>query len=86
MSVYTADHGKMRSIWYTQDGREQFFRLSDDPSECHDRIAKPEEAERIKVWRKRLIEELKDRPEGFSDGKRLIPGCEYPADGRKFHS
>ena len=28
-------------------------------------------------WRKRLIVELRNRPEGFTDGKQLIPGRPY---------
>ncbi len=83
---HTLSDGKEKFIWFARDGREQFFRLSDDPSECHDLIAKPEEAERIEMWRRRLIEELKDRPEGFSNGKQLVSGCDYPADGRRYHS
>ncbi len=30
-------------------------------------------------WRKALVEELRGRPEGFSDGRQLIPGRPYPA-------
>ncbi len=30
------------------------------------------------LWRRRMVDILKHRPEGFSDGRRLIPGCEYP--------
>ena len=81
---HTLTDGKEKFIWFAQDGREQFFRLGDDPLECHDLIAKPEEAERIALWRQRLIDTLRDRPEGFSDGERLIPGCDYPRDGRHF--
>jgi hypothetical protein len=57
--------------------------LSDDPQECFDLIARPTEADRIAVWRKRMIETLRTRPEGFSDGNRLISGRDYPGDGRQ---
>ena len=30
-------------------------------------------------WRQRLIQVLRDRPEGFTDGERLLPGRPYPA-------
>jgi len=33
--------------------------------------------ERLSHWRERMIQELTDRPEGFCDGKTLIPGREY---------
>ncbi len=79
---HTLTDGREKFIWFARDGREQFFRLTDDPLECHDLIAEPDEADRIAMWRGRMIETLKDRSEGFSDGKKLIPGCDYPRDGR----
>lgn len=69
--------GREKFIWFVADGREQFFRLADDPHECHDLINQPEEAERIKHWRALLVKELKNRPEGFTDGLKLIPGRPY---------
>ncbi|MFC1719004.1 hypothetical protein ACFL6S_35460, partial [Candidatus Poribacteria bacterium] len=49
-----------------------------DPTECHNLAAIPEEAERLSHWRGLLVEELKNRAEGFTDGTRLIPGRSYP--------
>jgi len=66
--------GKEKYIWYTQTGREQFFVLSNDPNECHDRINDPAFTQRVALWRQRMIHTLQDRPEGFSDGKQLITG------------
>ena len=39
---------------------------------------------RVSPWRDRLIQQLRDRPEGFTDGTRLIPGQphEYLVPGR----
>ena len=76
---HTLTDGREKFIWFTADGREQFFRLTDDPTECHNLAGKPAEAGRIAYWRNLLIKELKDRPEGFSDGKKLFPGRPYPA-------
>jgi arylsulfatase A-like enzyme len=76
---HTLTDGKEKYIWFAADGREQFFRLTDDPTECRDLARKPEEARRISYWRGLLITELKDRPEGFADGARLIPGRPYRA-------
>ncbi|NQU43424.1 arylsulfatase [bacterium] len=71
--------GKEKYIWFAADGREQFFRLTDDPTECHDLSVDPREARRISLWRERLIHELQSRPEGFTDGVNLIPGRPYEA-------
>jgi len=75
---HTLTDGREKYIWFTKDGREQFFRLTDDPTECHDLAPEPGEADRIAAWRSRLIEQLEGRPEGFTDGKYLIPGRPYP--------
>ena len=75
---HTLTDGKEKYIWFVADGREQFFCLEDDPIECHDLVNDPDQAEHIAYWRRLLIEELKDRPEGFTDGKSLIPGQPYP--------
>jgi len=71
--------GKEKYIWFVADGREQLFDLSSDPMECHDLVGDPEAADRIVIWRERLIKELKGRPEGFTDGKRWIAGRPYPS-------
>jgi len=71
--------GREKYIWFVSDGREQFFRLTDDPAECRDLANRPQEADRVALWRARMVQELADRPEGFSDGARLIPGRPYPA-------
>ena len=71
--------GKEKYIWFVADGREQLFRLTDDPAECHDLAALPEEAERLSYWRRLLVNELRNRAEGFTDGTSLIPGRPYPA-------
>jgi len=74
---HTLTDGKEKYIWFVQDGRDQFFDLAADPTECHDLIADPSASERVSHWRNVLIQELAGRPEGFSDGKRLIPGRPY---------
>jgi hypothetical protein len=69
--------GQEKYIWFTEDGREQFFDLSVDPTECHDLGMDPEVAGRMARWRRRLAEALKDRPEGFSEGNSLVAGRPY---------
>ncbi len=69
--------GKEKYIWFVPDGGEQFFDLVCDPAERHDLAGSPEHVERIAAWRQRLVELLQGRPEGFSDGGRLVPGRPY---------
>ena len=70
--------GREKYIWFVRDGREQFFDLTEDPEERHDLIDSGDHQEIIARWRRRLIEVLEDRPEGFTDGEDLIPGRPYP--------
>lgn len=69
--------GKMKYIWFN-DGIEQLFDLECDPRECRNLSADPGYGSQLNTWRSRLIEKLGDRPEGFSDGERLIPNRDYP--------
>ncbi|MBT3341432.1 MAG: sulfatase-like hydrolase/transferase [Gemmatimonadetes bacterium] len=71
--------GQEKYIWFAGDGREQFFRLRDDPMECRDLAQVAAESGRLSHWRQHLVERLTGRPEGFSDGRSLIPGRPYPA-------
>ena len=48
------------------------FELSADLYECTNIAAKEEHAAEVTRWRDQLIAQLKDRPEGFTDGERLI--------------
>ncbi|MCW8132914.1 MAG: arylsulfatase [Planctomycetota bacterium] len=78
--------GREKFIWYTQTGREQFFDLAADPQECRDLIRSAPHAPRVDLWRKRMAAQLKDRPEGFSDGANLVAGRKHeyliPGPGR----
>lgn len=69
--------GREKYVWCVADGREQFFDLRQDPEERVNLAAAPAAAARVRRWRERLIGELKGRPEGFTDGERLIPGRPY---------
>ena len=63
-------------IWFPQRNEEQFFDLEKDPYELHNAINDKEYYERVKYLREILIRELKDRPEGYTDGEKLIEGCQ----------
>lgn len=70
--------GRWKYIWRPLDGTEQLFDLQADPREEHDLSKRPDHRATLEQWRARLIERLAGRPEGFSDGTRLIPGRPYP--------
>ena len=70
-------NGREKFIWFVADGCEQFFDLKADPNELHDLIADKERQAEIETWRQKMMAALVDRPEGFSDGEKLIPGCAY---------
>ncbi len=70
--------GHFKYIWRPLDGREHLFDLDADPQEDRDMAADPVAQDLLVNWRKRLIERLATRPEGFSDGQHLIPGRPYP--------
>jgi len=73
-------NGKEKYIWETISGKEQFFDLTEDPDEEHNRVEDPQYQQRVQLWRSRLIEVLAQRPEdGLSDGERLIAGESLPA-------
>lgn len=61
-------------IWYSTTGEEQYFDLQIDPTESHNAIHDEECQTRISVLRKHLIQELKNREEGYSDGISLKKG------------
>ncbi len=69
--------GREKFIWMPADGREQFFDLTIDPNECKNLVADSNYADRVTLWRERMINALADRPEGFTDGKSLIAGRPY---------
>ncbi len=75
----TLTDGREKFAWFVETGEEQFFRLDDDPHECRNLVNDSNEAERVAHWRRLLIDELRGRPEGFTDGERLIPGRTYQA-------
>ena len=61
-------------IWYSSSGEEQYFNLEGDPHELNNLINNPSYQERISELREHLIDSLSGRPEGYTDGKKLIPG------------
>ncbi len=70
--------GHYKYIWRPEDGSEQLFDLDKDAHEEHDLANKPTDAGMLKKWRASMASLLAGRPEGFSDGTRLIAGRPYP--------
>ena len=64
----------IKYIWFSQTGKEQYFDLQADPQERHNAVDDIPCRERVEKLRARLIEALTGREEGFTDGRRLIPG------------
>ncbi|MEV6700344.1 arylsulfatase [Streptomyces sp. NPDC051453] len=71
-SVQWLTDGRWKYIWRSADGREQLFDLRADPQELNDLASTLPET--VGVWRGRLTAVLRERPEGFVDGDRLVPG------------
>ncbi len=63
---------KEKYIYFPATGKELFFDLKKDRQEIHNLSKDPAYAKRVKVWRKRLINLLAERDDGFSDGKKLL--------------
>ncbi len=65
--------GKEKYVWFPVTGAEQLFDLTaDGRQELHDLAGDPAHADRLAAWRKRLIEHLAGRGDGFSDGRKLL--------------
>jgi arylsulfatase A-like enzyme len=71
--------GRFKYIWRPLDGREQLFDLERDPHEQRDLAADPAHRANLERWRALLVQRLATRPEGFSDGQKLIAGRPYRA-------
>src|SRR5918998_3843949 len=66
--------GRSKYVWFSQTGEELLFDLVADPTEVRNLAPRPEASGRLGAWRERLVEVLRDRPEGFVAGDRLVPG------------
>lgn len=65
--------GRWKYIWLPGWNREQLFDLANDPQELYDLVDDPAHSNELAKWRKRMIDELAGRTEGFTDGEGLIP-------------
>ena len=67
---HTLTDGQTKYMWFSQTGEELLFDLVEDPLEQRNLV--PHDPTAVGAWRERLIRELRDRPEGFTDGHQLI--------------
>jgi arylsulfatase A-like enzyme len=67
---------RFKYIWFN-DGTEQLFDLKTDPNELQDISGEPEFKTELETRRKQLVSKLEGRPEGFSDGEKLISNRPY---------
>ncbi len=70
---YVTD-GREKFIWWSKDGHEQLFDLVSDPQERHDLARTGADGDRVAKWRGVLIDELRDREEGFVQDGNLGTG------------
>jgi alkylated DNA nucleotide flippase Atl1 len=76
--MHQVTDGHSKYIWRPIDGTEQLFDLDKDIREEHDLAKDPVHRTLLEQCRARLVSLLVDRPEGFSDGSKLIAGRPYP--------
>jgi arylsulfatase len=70
--------GRWKYVWRPMLDDELLFDLDSDPNELLDLADRADQAERLAIWRSRLIQELDGRQEGFTDGKQLIRQTNLP--------
>jgi len=65
--------GREKYVYLPYTGEEQLFDLVNDRNELHDLARDPANADRVAVWRQRLIDLLEPRGDGFvKDGKLVV--------------
>jgi arylsulfatase A-like enzyme len=64
--------GREKYIWFPATGRVQLFDLSENRGERLDLAQDPTRRDRLDLWRRRLVEILAPRGDGFCDGARLV--------------
>lgn len=77
LAFHAVTNGREKFIWFSGDGREQFFDLQNDPHELRDLSRGSDGETRMKPWRERLVERLQDRPEGFVENGKLSAGKKH---------
>ncbi len=69
---------RYKYIWNPSNGEDHLFDLHTDPGELVDLARQAGARTLLQRKREELADHLKDRPEGISDGRRLIPNTVLP--------
>ena len=72
MAMQYLTDGKLKYIWFPVTGNEQLFDLENDREEINDLARDPAWQTTLKSWRRRLVDVLAPRADGFSDGQKLL--------------
>lgn len=67
-------NGAYKYIWFSQTGEEQLFDLKQDPGELTNLALDTAFNSKLVSLQEKLIKELTDREEGYTDGEQLITG------------
>lgn len=70
---WITDH-RWKYVWLSKTGQEQLFDLRADPNETTDLAGDRTYADELSRLRRTLVDELRDRPEGYVEGDRLVSG------------
>ena len=63
--------GRTKYIFHARDGEEQIFDLASDPNELRDLAGDPAQADRLRLWRGRMVEHFAERGEDWAKGGKL---------------
>ena len=67
--------GRIKYVWNFYDGHEELFDLAQDPCELKDLSGNPAYLAELGAMRRRMIEHLSERGEGFvKDGRLVVRG------------
>jgi arylsulfatase A-like enzyme len=65
--------GKWKYIFHANNGEEQLFHLEKDRHELNDLAKRPEHAEELALWRRRMVDHLQERGDQWvRDGKLML--------------
>lgn len=73
-SLQWVTDGKVKYLWASGWGSEELFDLQTDPGELHNLAGDPAHAGLLARWRRRLIQDLAGREEGFVHDGELVTG------------
>ena len=65
--------GRWKYIFHAFDGSQQLFDLETDPYELNDLTQDPSYNDILEAWRRRMVDHLSERGEGFVSNCDLIP-------------